>query len=79
MTGELEFLADGKDADLNTALALDLRIPRDYEGGFGKVGLAGDRLHLFGCEAAGITENSQCISLEGLLGEYIDDREVVSL
>ena len=71
MAGEFELFLHGEDADLDAALALDLRLAREDEGGLAEVGLAGEGLHLLGGEAAGVGEDGERVAGESALGEDV--------
>ena len=72
MAGEGDFFRGEEDADLDAAFAFDLRGAREDEGGLAEVGLAGEGLHLFGREAAGVGEDGEGVAFEGALGEDVD-------
>ena len=79
MAGELELLTHGEDAHLDAALALHLRRAGQDEGGLAQIGLARQRLHLLGGEAARIGKDGQRIAFEWALGEDIHLGKVVGL
>src|ERR1700733_2525789 len=51
---EAEFFLHSEDADLYATLAFDLRLAREDERRLAQIGLAGQRLHLFGRESSSI-------------------------
>ncbi len=72
MTGERELFFRGEDADVNAALTFDLGCAREDEGGFGEVGLAGERLHFVVGEAARVGKDGERVAFKRLLGEDVD-------
>ena len=77
MAGEGNFFGGEEDADLHAAFAFDFGGARKDEGGFAEVGLAGDGLHLFGGEAAGVAEDGEGVAFKRSFGEDIDLGKVV--
>jgi hypothetical protein len=72
MTGKFELFLNCEDADVDAAFAFDLGLAGGDEGGLAEVSLAGEGLHLFGREAAGVGEDGEWISGESALGEDVD-------
>jgi hypothetical protein len=75
MAGEGKLFLRGEDADTHGVVARRccVRPGADDEGGFGEVGLAGKRLHLFRGEIAAIVEDGERVALEGAFGEDVEE------
>ena len=73
MAGKRQFTCRREDSDSSPA-----RLPNQYEGGFRKVGLQRDRLHLLIGQRRGIVHDRQLVTSKRPLGKYIDDIDRVA-
>ncbi len=71
MSGKLQLLRHGKDADFHAVLLLCRRIARNDKGGFRKVGLTRQGLHFGIAQAACLREDGKLVSLKRPLCEDI--------
>jgi hypothetical protein len=77
MSREGDLFCGEEDANLHAAFLFDLGSAGENEGRLAEIGLAGERLHLTGGEAAGIGEDGEGVAFKRCFGEDIDLREVV--
>src|SRR5262249_37827196 len=76
MAGEWELLGHREDAHLHSLRPLDAGIARQDERRLREIGLAGQTLELLLAQGAGVREDGDSVSLEGTVGEDVDDRVV---
>src|SRR5262249_43417945 len=76
MAGEWELLGHREDAHLHSLHALDAGVARQDEGRLRQIGLASETLELLLAQGAGVRKHGDGVSLEGAVGEDVDDRVV---
>ena len=72
MSGEGQFFLHGEDAHTNSTSLFRSGVPGKNKGSFGEIGFPGQRLHLFGAEAAAVEKHRKRVAGEGAVGKHID-------